>query len=101
MYTSNYSFWLSSSLSVVFFEYDDTILALPCVAYVSMGTAIPSLNRMLTTVQLHMSLTGYKNLIHMKFFAEIKEYVYGGDTVMQTKKHFHDYKNLLILTWQL
>ena len=57
------------------------ILALPYVVYVSMGTTIPSLNKSLTTVQLHMSLTGYKNLIHMKFFAEIKEYVYGGDTV--------------------
>ena len=53
-----------------------------------MGTTIPSLNKLLTTVQLHMSLTGYKNLIHMKFFAEIKEYVYGGDTVMQTKNIF-------------
>ena len=88
MYTSNYSFWLSSSLSVAFFEYDDMILALPCVAYVSMGTTIPSLNRLLATVQQHMSLTGYKNLIHMKFFAEIKEYVYGGDTVTQTKNIF-------------
>ena len=46
-----------------------------------MATTIPSLNKLLTTVQLHMSLTGYKNLIHMKFFAEIKEYVYGSDTV--------------------
>ena len=53
-----------------------------------MGTTIPSLNKLLTTVQLHMSLTGYKNLIHMKFFAEIKEYVCGGDTVMQTKNIF-------------
>ena len=64
------------------------------MAYVSMGTTIPSLNKLLTTVQLHMSLTGYKNLIHMKFFAKIKEYVYGGDTVMQTKNIFLIIKTL-------